>query len=140
MCAAQMVLDRFGDVAQVRYYADSHALRLETETHWIDRVVRHAKALHLDVTDLKTGPRLERFETRLRFTPLDRRRSQARHEDRRAKVFVARQHRQSGDVVGMFVGMRIASMRASSSPTAANRLAVSRILSPASSRMRVFSV
>ncbi len=66
--------------------------------------MRNAEALHLDIADLKTRAGLKRFQARLAFAPIDGRRGEARHINDGADVFVARQHGQAGDVVGMLVG------------------------------------
>jgi hypothetical protein len=102
--AAQVVLDGFGDVAEVGGDADAYALGIETEADGVDGIVRDAEALHLDIADLETGAGLERLEDGDGFVPVNGRTGEAREVERRRFLETAREDGKAGDVVGMLVG------------------------------------
>ncbi len=72
--------------------------------HRIGGVVRNGEAGHVDVADGEAGAGLESFEDRHAIAPGDGGRGQARNIDRNLNaIALLGEHREAGDVIGMFV-------------------------------------
>ena len=97
-----MEFDGFGNVAEIRGDGDFDAFGVEAETDRIDGVVRDTEAIHIDIADGEAGAGLKAFQTRPDFAPIDRRRGELADVNRNPQA--ASQARETGDVIGMFVG------------------------------------
>ena len=99
--AAQVELDRIGQIPEIGEDADLDALRAKAEAHRIDGIVRHCEAVDIDVADLKSGSSLEAVELRRVLAPGDRGRSEASHEN--WNVELPGERDETADMIGMLV-------------------------------------
>src|SRR5262245_32585048 len=68
--AAQVELHRLGEIAEIGRNADPDAVRLQAEPNGIDRIVRDAETLHLDIADRNARAGLEGLQPRT-TAPID---------------------------------------------------------------------